>query len=57
MFLSTFDVYLFFKETQMQKSVMTVRIVLFGLFAMLCSVFISVAQAETPNTANRSNSQ
>ena len=34
----------------MQKSVMTARIVLFGLFAMLCSVFISVAQAETPNT-------
>ncbi len=34
----------------MQKSVMTARIVLFGLFAVLCSVFISVAQAETPNT-------
>ncbi|MUJ25765.1 protein-disulfide reductase DsbD family protein [Aliivibrio fischeri] len=34
----------------MQKSVITTRMVLFGLFAMLCSVFISVAQAETPNT-------
>lgn len=34
----------------MQKSAMTARIVLFGLFAVLCSVFISVAHAETPNT-------
>lgn len=34
----------------MQKSAMTARIVLFGLFAVLCSVFISVAHAETPST-------
>ncbi|MCE7537703.1 protein-disulfide reductase DsbD family protein [Aliivibrio fischeri] len=40
----------------MQKSVMTTRMVLFGLFAMLCSVFISVAQAETPHTGWLKNS-